>query len=201
MSTSEQRSPQQPLRLSIAHTWDGTPLPVEEQAKLDLSATAEYLEIQLEAPFHGDPAPKTPVGSTDQLWEYEVVEIFIAGSPTENGPIPYLEIELSPHGHYLILKLEGIRQITERAHPTSYRATILGDQFHGKVQLPWSLLPPPPHRINAYRIHGQGPRRRYLAMVPVPGDQPDFHQPAYFMPVALPDPIKSPPSLKTSSRV
>ena len=46
--------------------------------------------------------------------------------------------------------------------------------------------PPSPWRANAYRIHGPPDARAYLAATPLPGPQPDFHQPQRFAPVELP---------------
>jgi hypothetical protein len=56
----------------------------------------------------------------------------------------------------------------------------------GTAWLPRALLPPPPHRINAYSIHGAGDARRYLAWEPVPGEVPDFHRLERFVAATLP---------------
>lgn len=169
--------------LEIARTWDGSRLPPGDHAILRLSAASEGLRVAVEAPYYGDPPPPTPPGPTDQLWNYEVVELFILG----DGPNrPYLEIELSPHGHHLVLQLEGVRCIVESKLPLDYRAEIRGDRFRGDAVVPRSYLPPAPHRINAYAIHGRGDARRHLAMEPVPGPAPDFHRLESFVPVDLP---------------
>ena len=93
-----------PLRsLRIENAWDGSPLPPEHWITLHLLEYAGGIEIRVQAPFYGDPsAPRVPVGPTDNLWEYEVVELFILG-PDEQ----YTEIELAPAGHHLVLTLDG----------------------------------------------------------------------------------------------
>jgi hypothetical protein len=113
------------------------------------------------------------------LWEFEVVEVFIAG-PGEQ----YLEIELSPTGHYLVLELDGIRRPVRTLLPIDFRAEIVGDQWTGLANIPKELLPQGPLRINATAIHGEGTARTYLSAVPLPGTQPDFHQLSCFRALA-----------------
>ncbi len=52
--------------------------------------------------------------------------------------------------------------------------------------MPRSWLPPGPHRVNAYAIHGVGAARRYLAWAPSEGEGPDFHRLEAFRPAVLP---------------
>lgn len=170
-------------RLTIAQTWDGLPIGADEQATLVLDAAPQGLHIEVGAPFHGDPPPPGPPGATDCLWEFEVVELFLAGQPVPGGAVPYTEVELSPHGHHLVLRLEGVRRPVERLLPLSYEATIKDERWSGIALLPWVYLPTGPLSANAYALHGTSAGRRYLAMVAVPGAQPDFHQPAIFRPL------------------
>src|SRR5262245_55837907 len=97
--------------LRIASTWDGLPLPAAEQARLRLRLTPRELLLALAAPFHADPRPAGPPGPTPRLWEHEVVELFLAGAGSGSGPPRYTEIELSPWGHHLVLRLEGVRNV------------------------------------------------------------------------------------------
>jgi hypothetical protein len=193
------------VQLVIEKTWDAEPIGPEEQVTLDLSAADhERLRIRVRAPFYGDVAPAGPPRSTMGLWEHEVVELFVlgagdasdageAGGPPEAPPV-YTEIELGPHGHYLILQLRGVRQVVPkllaRPLPLDYEASLGsadgGDFWLGEALLDRALLPPPPHRINAYAIHGHGANRRHLALYPVPGDEPDFHRLACFREMTLP---------------
>lgn len=173
------------LAFTITQTWDGHPIGTDEQVTLSLSPTADGLRIEVDAPFHADPPPLDPPGPTDHLWEFEVVELFLAGQITSGGLVPYTEVELSPHGHHLVLRLEGIRRPVERLLPLSYEATIAGERWSGIALLPWAYLPEGLLSVNAYALHGTGENRRYLAMVPVPGTVPDFHQPAVFRPLLL----------------
>ena len=142
------------------------------------------LDVHVEAPFHGDPAPADPVGPTWRLWDHEVVELFIAGI---GSPEPYLEVELGPHGHHLVLQLAGRdRTITARLLPLAFEAEIDGDRWSGFARIPREYLPCGAGWANADAIHGPKEARRYLSWAPVPGDAPDFHRIWLFPQVALP---------------
>lgn len=182
------------LRLVIAQTWDGQPVDSDEQVTLDLSAAdGDRLHIRVRAPFHGDPAPAGRPGPTIGLWEHEVVELFVLGAPPDappDAPPVYTELEVGPHGHHLVLRLRGVRAVEEKLLPLQYTAAVVTshgrDVWQGDALLDRSILPPPPHRINAYAISGVGAARRHLALYPVPGDGPDFHRLACFGEVTLP---------------
>jgi hypothetical protein len=157
----------------IGSTWDGEPIGDEEAVSFRLKRDEQGVWITWEAPFHDDPAPPGAGGHTDGLWEYEVVEFFFVG---EGEPVPYLEVECSPHGHHLVLVLRGVRQAVGVQEELAYTAHIDGKRWSGEVQIPAAWLPEGALRWNAYAIHGVGAARRYLAMTPVPGEAPDFHR-------------------------
>ena len=171
------------MRLEIASTWDGQPARTDEIVRLTLSATPAALRVEVDAPFHQDPPPPGAPGPCWRLWEHEVVELFVVG-PTDH----YTELELSPHGHHLLLRLEGTRNVVAKMLPLDFRARISGARWQGVAKLPWSLLPTTPRRGNAFAIHGQGDRRRHLAASPLPGPHPDFHQLDRFPALQLPTP-------------
>lgn len=164
----------------MASTWDGHPIDESETVTLALQSTEGGWVLTVDAPHHGDPAPPSPPGMLDGLWRYEVVELFIAG-PEER----YLEVELGPHGHHLVLQLDGVRQRLGSPSPLSYSVHIDGERWWGEAFLPAEYVPSGPHRVNGYALHGSDPRR-YLAHVAVPGEAPDFHRLEGFVPVLLP---------------
>ena len=169
--------------LQIASLWNGEPVGTDETVVVRLSGDEEHLVLEIDAPYHGDPAPPGPPGPLWRLWNYEVVEVFIAGL---GHPVPYLEIELGPHGHHLAIQLHGERNVVHSGLPLSYQAKIEGDRWTATAWVPRAYLPLPPHRINAYAIHGQGEGRRYLAWSPTLGDKPDFHRLHVFRSISLP---------------
>ena len=169
------------IQVQVRQTYDGSPAQRLEQVSLRISGLPESLLLEIEAPFHSDPPPQGPAGSVPGLWDYEVVELFVCG-PGED----YTEIEVGPHGHYLALRLSGVRQPIESGLPLHVETAISGQTWRGRVHIPRGILPTGPHRINAYAIHGQGASRRYLAAFPTGGPSPDFHRLGCFQPVTLP---------------
>jgi hypothetical protein len=100
-----------------------------------------------------------------------VVELFLAG-PGDR----YLEIELGPGGHHLVLLLGGVRKVVQEQLPLDFHVQHANGRWSGRAWLPAGWLPEGPWRTNAYAIHGLGAERRYLAAFPVPGEAPDFHR-------------------------
>jgi hypothetical protein len=156
-------------RLTIAHTWDGQPLPADQHTFVDLAMDSAF-RIRVDAPYAADPPPAGR-GSTPRLWEHEVVEVFVFGDGDR-----YTEIELGPHGHWLVLRLDGVRSVAGAGHAITFRPEIVGSRWTGTAEVERRLLPDAPERINLFRIAGAD--RRHEALVPVPGPGPDFHQPA-----------------------
>jgi hypothetical protein len=163
------------LTFDIGRTWDGVPVGDDERAVIDVRIDGDDLVLAVTAPFHGDPPPTGPAGSREALWEHEVVEWFIVGNDGK-----YLEIELGPHGHFLVLQLDGVRNAVARGLPIAYEAHIDGATWRGVARIPPAYVPVGPHRVNAFAIHGVGAGRRYLASTALPGAKPDFHQPDRF---------------------
>lgn len=163
--------------LVIARLWNGEEALAAERAEVRFALGAAGLRVAINAGYHGDPAPPGPPGRTDGLWNFEVVELFLA-----NAAGHYLELEFGPHGHYLALHFTGVRQPVPREIPLSLRTEIAGPVWRGWAEIPLSALPSELARANGYAIHGQGQGRRYLAAFAVPGSRPDFHQPQWFQP-------------------
>ena len=153
-------------------------MPAGDHVRVALTLGADMLQVQIEAPFYSDKAPSAPPGSVPGLWDYEVVELFLLGDKER-----YLEIELGPHGHHLVLDLQGRRNVLRQGLLLDYEATIIGGRWRGVANVPRALLPVGLTRCNAYAIHGEGPSRVYLAMAPVPGAAPDFHRLEHFVPL------------------
>lgn len=171
--------------LVIENTWDGRLLPRKAQVKCTLQPTPDHLRLQIDSPYYHDPEPEGPIGSTDGLWNYEVVEFFVLGHPREHEQIQYLEVELSPHGHHLVLRFAGVRNLVGIEAVVDYQATIEEDRWQGVAHIPWDWIPQGPHRCNLYAIHGVGKRRHYLAMKSLSGKEPDFHRLEFFTPIVL----------------
>jgi 3-methyladenine DNA glycosylase AlkD len=159
--------------LSIHHTWDGAAARADEHVRVRVSEITGAMRVWVDAPFHGDPPPAAPSGPTWALWDHEVVELFVLG-PDDH----YAELELGPHGHHLLLRLEGRRNIVDKLLPVRFSASIADGRWVGEAEIPASVLPPRPWRVNSFAIHGVD--RRYLTHTPLPGDKPDFHRLSLF---------------------
>lgn len=168
-------------RLDIGAKWNGRPCTNRERVIVSFEADGDFLKLVIDAPFHGDPAPEGPPGSTPGLWEHEVVEVFIAGPEGD-----YLELEFGPYGHYLALSFSGVREQSGGPHEVHYRTVVLKQAWIGTARVHRSLLPAGPHRLNATAIHGHRRHRRFLSWQVLPGTKPDFHQPEHFAAVELP---------------
>ena len=166
-----------PVLFDIAHTWDAAPAAPNERATVSVSTADDGLTVTIDAPFHDDPAPPEPPGPRDGLWAFEVVEFFLVG-PEET----YLEVEIGPHGHHLVLLLRGRRQAHARCLPLDVAVERAGDRWRATANLPATWLPPRPWTANAFAIHGLGEARRYLCATPTGGPQPDFHRLETFAP-------------------
>lgn len=156
--------------MNIEQHWDGRPLPRERRVRFALLPRPEGLELRCAAALFSDRLPPGPPGPTPRLWEHEVVEFFFGG---EGG---YTEVELSPFGNHLVLRLAGYREILEEGLPLDYRAVLSSARgrrsWGGRARLPWSLLPPGPLRFNVCAIQ---PGPIYAQWSPARGEKPDFH--------------------------
>lgn len=168
------------VTLAIDRTWDGRTLPARETATVTLTPGESTWHIAIDAPLAGDPPPPSEPGSTPGLWEFEVVEVMLLGLDDR-----YLEVEFSPHGHYLVLELHGRRNPVKQGHLMHYAARRGPVRWRGEASIPTDWLPPECSRVNAYAIRGQGQARIYMAHSPPGGDAPDFHRLSSFVPLAV----------------
>ena len=154
--------------IAFESTWDGRPLDPVDVAYMGVSRCGSELALFVDAPFHGDPPPFSSPGSFEGLWNYEAVELFIAGPDHR-----YLEVELGPHGHHLVLTFHAIRERSTLPHPADYVVEKKGGRrWRGAAMISSSVLPAEPHRFNAYSVHGVS-QRCYNAHARVPGTRPD----------------------------
>lgn len=171
------------IALTVDTLWDGAPADPAERFDVRIADGGDALVIEVDAPFHGDPAPDAPPGPLWGLWNHEVVEVFISGF---GSPEPYLELELGPHGHHLAIQLQGERSVLASCLPVDLHVEIADGRWRAVARIERRYVPPPPHRLNVTAIHGVGEGRRYLSWVPLPGERPDFHQLGALRPISLP---------------
>jgi hypothetical protein len=175
------------MKFSIENLWNSTAISDHPAVQISLSSTndKDHLLIEIDAPFFNDPAPSsssTP-GPYPELWNYEVVELFFLSSSTNH----YLELEFSPHGHYLVLLLTDRRKELKQMLPLPYYKVEhpSADRWIGRAHIPRSLFPAHVDLFNAYAIHGQNDTRTYEALYPATAnsEKPDFHRLEFFRPL------------------
>ncbi|KAH9419954.1 hypothetical protein DERP_001787 [Dermatophagoides pteronyssinus] len=175
----------------IKTTWNNESIPIEQYISLSMHYSGEDLMILIRAPFYNDPVlpdwSKKP-GTFDKLYNYEVVELFLLNSNNEH----YLEIELAPRGQYLLLELNGYRNVTRTPISLkSYNVKITNDKhWSGRAIVSHDDLPNGIDKFNAYAIHGSGSNRTYLSLFPAPNNnpnytEPDFHRLELFQSISL----------------
>lgn len=162
------------LYFTIDKLWDGTPVgDTSLHAEVWITKKASGLNVRVHAPkLENQRVPNAPKDTrVDGLWEYDVVEVFFVG---DEGS--YTEVEMGAGGHYLVLGFSGVR---ERANDWAGRefdhrnSSTTPGTWQSQMIIPWDALPKNIVKLNAFVIAGG----HHLAMNPVPGSEPDFHQP------------------------
>ncbi|MGE3537087.1 MAG: hypothetical protein AB7N91_06560 [Candidatus Tectimicrobiota bacterium] len=173
----------QELSLPIVTYWDGTPcLDPRLHGVVSLSTEPAGLRLSASLPHQVRPLlpPAPPLTRVANLWEYDVVECFLAGTAG------YLEVEFGAGGHFLILAFSAPRQLVqayETWQPPLTFEPALDDarRWRSSLMLPWTMIPTGWRGVNAY----VSSRQHYLCYAPLPGPRADFHQPARFPAVRL----------------
>lgn len=173
----------------ITTTWNNVSIDAKDYVRIELIHDRDLI-INVSAPFYNDPAlpdwSHSPA-TMDKLYNYEVVEVFLLDSDASH----YLEIELSPKGQYLLLQLNGYRNVTNSGLPLkSYITQIDDNRWHASARVDSSLLPRNVAQFNAYAIHGSNETRQYLSLFPAPTNDsqylnPDFHRLDLFKAISI----------------
>lgn len=171
-------------RLPITTTWDGCASDVSAWVAFRLEV--DRLDVVAGAFEPAPLCPSTPAGaSTDRLWEFSVVELFVA---TSSG---YLEVELGPEGRHLVYSFGAPRVRTGSQEARSARGIPIPPGSGWASAATFARPPvlsdpgPPIERVNAFahlpgRVAGSPAGARLFAFHPLPGPRPDFHQPRRF---------------------
>jgi hypothetical protein len=165
------------LTVKMNRLWNGEKcLDDRLWAKLTFTRRKEGLDITVVSPMlHEQSSPEFPIGArVDGLWEFDVVELFLVGPGHE-----YIELELGAGGHWLLLGFDRIRHRSnefDRFQPLVKFEKTDEKMWQSKIVLPWDVIPENTRALNAFAIlSGQ-----HLALSPVPGEKPDFHQPDFY---------------------
>jgi hypothetical protein len=136
---------------------------------------------------------------TPELWKYDVSELFLANPRTGQ----YLEFNLTANGAWWASKFASPRIVSmpqpdftkcvafsrnnTRVNPSAAVLKIPLDLLKNEIDFALDSV------INFAFIR-ETPTQRYLSAAALPGSEPDFHQPNFFLPIHFtPIPNDSPP--------
>ncbi|HRE87834.1 MAG TPA: hypothetical protein PK095_01730 [Myxococcota bacterium] len=157
-------------RFEIGHEWSGVGL--DER----LVVVVHEGGVSVEGPLFGEDTRPQGEGFCARLWEHEVVEVFLG---RDDGG--YVELEVGPFGHWLVLEFSGYRQGTAvHGVVNSHRVEVVSGRWFGELVMEphwWREVLAGSTTGNAYAIHTSGGRRRYCAaFFATGGSPPDFHR-------------------------
>jgi hypothetical protein len=174
--------PPSSLYFNLDHFWDGTVCADERlQAEVWISQSTNGITIRCQAQIlENQRTPVAPHDSRfDELWNYDVVEVFLVGKDGK-----YLEVELGAGGQWLVL---GFDEVRHRANdyktfdPVHRNSSSVPGCWQSIITIPQEMIPEGLHALNAFAIFDGN----HLAVNPVPGTTPDFHQPNTFPEVTI----------------
>lgn len=188
----------------MGKTWDGRPTTTSPyKISFVINAITGDIVLTIDAPYFNDPRPPGEPGKCLKLYNFEVVEIFIAAYPNDDDTqaqySPYLEVQIGPHGHYnLVFFLQeadfgNMDTSIELDRPPTAQINPKTGRWTAEIAIPSFFLPEPvcgddlsiTWMMNAYAMHGVGEEREHIAYSAVPGSKPNFHQLRYFCPLVL----------------
>lgn len=168
----------------VDRDYRGRPVPLETLVRFVWSPDALF--VAFDCAYTELHLSEAPAGEVDDLYRYDVVELFVDPSPDTRDT--YLEIELDPAGHHLDVGVDrGRRPRGDIAWSSGVtHASYVGpDRFVIEARIPAAAfglerLRAGEWRGNVYRIAGASPDRTFIAYFPTRTTRPSFHVPARF---------------------
>jgi alpha-galactosidase len=166
--------------------WQGKNSDPGRETRVRLLWSSEILFLQFRSRFRFITvfSEAEPSGRRDQLWDRDVVEVFLQPDPSYPGH--YLEFEVSPNGYWIDLDI----QHGERSDPkTGMKCRTQLDEkekvWTAELAIPFRGLTPQFDpaaiwRVNFFRVEGPAEPRFYSAWRPTNTPQPNFHVPTAF---------------------
>jgi alpha-galactosidase len=166
--------------------WQGKHADPQRETEVRLLWTPEALYLRFLAHYRSLTVftDAEPNGRRDQLWDRDVVEVFL--QPTWADGRHYKEFEVSPNGFWIDLDIapEGKRDL-KSALKCRTRIDEMSKTWGAELILPMKSLtarfdPSVAWRANFYRVEGPNEPRFYSAWRPTKTPVPNFHVPAAF---------------------
>jgi alpha-galactosidase len=171
--------------------WQGKNPDPERETEVRLLWAPETLFLKFRAGYREITvfSDANPNGRRDQLWNRDVVEVFLQTDVAD--PWVYKEIEIAPNGMWLDLAVNH-RAISDLHSGLKRRVTVDRDEhvWTAEVAIPMAALAPgfdcdKPWRVNFFRVEGAAEPRFYSAWRPTHTLEPDFHVPKAFAPLVF----------------
>lgn len=176
--------------IRIDQYWNGVVAPDGRHTNARILRTDSALCVRFEA---NQTEPLIVAAEPDlrhkamNLWDRDVVEIFVA--PDRNEPGKYFEFEASPTGEWLDVALDSTSGT--RVSDWEYKSgmEVAAKIEDGKtiiaMKIPWTAFGKRPELGdvwlgNILRCVGEDPDRGYLAWSPTTTEDPNFHVPDRF---------------------
>jgi alpha-galactosidase len=172
--------------ICFAHDWRGANSDPQRETGVRVLWSAQHLFFRFVARYRNICVfpDAEPTGRRDELWERDVVEVFL--QPPEFTGKHYKEFEVSPNGFWIDLDImpQGRRFLESGLH----RRTRISEAAHtweAELAIPIKRLtanfdPKQAWRVNFFRVEGATEPRFYSAWRPTGTAVPNFHVPEAF---------------------
>jgi alpha-galactosidase len=178
--------------VSFDHDWAGQRHFPQLRTEVRSLWTSKYLYVSFRCNYAelNVHQAEDPAKERWQLWERDVVEVFV--NPEPQRMQHYYEFEVAPNNQWIDLEIDLTKQPPGTAAWDSRfdHAVRVNEKKHVwtcEMRIPLSSLraeiqPDALWRVNFYRAEGKGSdlERALLAWSPVPGEHPNFHVPSRF---------------------
>lgn len=172
--------------IQFDHDWQGKHADPQRGTEVQLLWTREALYLRFLAHYRSITifADAEANGRRDQLWERDVVEVFL--QPAGAGARNYKEFEVSPNGFWIDLDItSGEKRDLKSGLKRRVRIDEKSRTWTAELALPMKSLtarfePFAPWRVNFYRVEGASESRFYSAWRPTETAVPNFHVPEAF---------------------
>ena len=117
-----------------------------------------------------------------ELWRFDLAEFFLLEPKSGR----YLEVNLAPNGAWWMCWFSDVR-IAQEQQPEFAGVEAKGQSQNGtwsaRIQIPKHLLPPLEDLRYNITFILNSPAQTFHSVAKLPGEQPDFHQPDFFLPL------------------
>ena len=171
-----------PIRFE--NDWQGRNPDLQRQTEVRVLWSKDWLYLNFRASYRDLYIFPNRDQRQPQLWDRDVAEVFLQ-APEESGH-HYTELEISPNGNWLDLKISDKQTLDLNASlKTRVHIEANHNVWTAELAVPISSLtahfdPTATWRVNFFRVEGPEPNRFYSSWQPTNTPKPNFHVPEVF---------------------